>query len=54
MDRASCEMKINIERDKLNKIIIENNYDMACDEVIEQSRVVDVYISKIQELNFAR
>ncbi len=54
MDKIVFEKKMNIEREKLNQVIIENNYNMAAKAVIEQSQVVDVYISKLQELNFAR
>ncbi len=54
MDKVILEEKMNIEREKLNRVIIENDYNMASDAVIEQSRVVDVYISKLNELAFAQ
>lgn len=46
MNIEILEQQIKIERDKLNQIIIDNDLDMSCTSVIEQSQVVDTILSK--------
>lgn len=49
----TCEqlrIQMDIERDKLNAIIVENNLDMTSDVVVLQSCIVDEILVKLMIL----
>ncbi len=50
MNRIYLEEQIRIEREKLNQIILDNDLDMACEEVLRQSEVVDIIITKLMNI----
>ncbi len=51
MIREQLEQEIKIQRDLLNQIVVENNLNMNCEAVLSQSRVVDLIITKLMEID---
>lgn len=47
MTIAMLEEQMKIEREKLNQIVIDNGLDMSCANVIRQSEILDVILTKL-------
>lgn len=47
MTITMLEEQMKIEREKLNQLVVDNDSDMSCANVIRQSEVVDVILTKL-------
>lgn len=47
MTITMLEEQMKVEREKLNQLIIDNDLDMSCANVIRQSEVVDVILTQL-------
>ncbi len=47
-NKEFIETMLRVERDKLNQVILDNNLNMSCTEVILQSTVVDELLNKLR------
>lgn len=51
MTKDYLENEMRIQRELLNKIIIDNDLNMSCEPVLNQSRVVDLIITQLMEFD---